>query len=210
MRGLQLCLVALLGAAVILCSPARQSDLVDVRQLDSTIVVELKYATADNFVGRPLYAVNACYLRRATAEKLVRVQHRLRSQGLGLKVYDCYRPLSVQWQMWQLVPDTRYVADPRKGSRHNRGAAIDVTLVDTNGQELLMPTAFDDFTEKASRSFMDAPTQALHHRELLEQAMSSEGFVPLPSEWWHFDDPEWQNYPILDVPLEQLQRADAK
>ncbi len=210
MRRAALCLVALLGAAVILCSPADRAALVDIRQLDSTIVVDLKYATADNFVGRPLYAVNACYLRRATAERLVRVQQRLRSQGLGLKVYDCYRPLSVQWQMWELVPDTRYVADPRKGSRHNRGAAVDVTLVDSSGQELLMPTAFDDFTEKASRSFMDAPAEALRHRKLLEEAMTSEGFVPLPSEWWHFDDPEWQKHPILDVPLEQLQRPGSR
>jgi len=112
--------------------------------------------------------------------------------------------------MWELVPDSRYVADPRKGSRHNRGAAVDVTLVDSSGNELLMPTAFDDFTERASRSSPDAPPEALRHRALLEQAMSSEGFLPLPSEWWHFDDPEWQKYPLLDVPFEELLRRSIK
>lgn len=186
------------------------ADLVDIRGLDSTIVVDLKYATADNFVGDTLYAANVCFLRRATAERLVRVQRRLREAGLGLKVYDCYRPLSVQWRMWELIPDTRYVADPRKGSRHNRGAAVDVTLVDSNWQELLMPSSFDDFTERASRSFMAAPPEALRHRALLEEAMTAEGFLPLPSEWWHFDDPEWQRYPVLDIPLEKMQERHGK
>ncbi|MBC7186394.1 MAG: M15 family metallopeptidase [Calditrichaeota bacterium] len=198
-------LVGLLLGWLLICLCATPStDLVDIRGLDSTIVVDLKYATADNFVGDTLYAANVCFLRRPTAERLVRVQRRLREAGLGLKVYDCYRPLSVQWRMWELVPDTRYVADPRKGSRHNRGAAVDVTLVDSNARELPMPSSFDDFTERASRSFMAAPPEALHHRALLEEAMTAEGFLPLPSEWWHFDDPEWQRYPVLDIPLEKL------
>ncbi len=192
-------------AAFLHCKQAPSADLVDLRALDSTIVVELKYATPENFVGQTLYGANACYLRRSTAERLVRVQRRLRAQGMGLKVYDCYRPLSVQWRMWELVPDTRYVADPRKGSRHNRGAAVDVTLVDANGHELLMPSAFDDFSERAHRSATSAPPEALRHRALLEEAMAAEGFIPLPSEWWHFDDPRWQEFPVLDIPLEALQ-----
>ncbi|MCR4438649.1 MAG: D-alanyl-D-alanine dipeptidase [bacterium] len=200
----------LLGGLLIGFCATPPADLVDIRSLDSTIVVDLKYATADNFVGDTLYAANVCFLRQATAERLVRVQRRLRQAGLGVKVYDCYRPLSVQWRMWELVPDTRYVADPRKGSRHNRGAAVDLTLVDSSGQELLMPSAFDDFTERASRSFTGASPEALRHRALLEEAMTAEGFLPLPSEWWHFDDPEWQRYPVLDIPLEKLQERPAK
>ncbi|MDZ7413270.1 MAG: D-alanyl-D-alanine dipeptidase [candidate division KSB1 bacterium] len=203
-RWLHLGLLLLLAAALSRCFQAPSTELLDIRALDSTIVVELKYATSDNFVGQPLYGANVCYLRRPTAERLARVQQRLRAQGLGLKVYDCYRPLSVQWRMWELVPDTRYVADPRKGSRHNRGAAVDVTLVDTAGHELLMPSAFDDFSEKASRSYAQAPPEALRHRALLEEAMTAEGFVPLASEWWHFDDPQWERYSVLDIPLEKL------
>ncbi|NOZ55640.1 MAG: D-alanyl-D-alanine dipeptidase [Calditrichaeota bacterium] len=201
-------LLLLLGA----CSRSQPgADLVDVQQVIPDIVVDLKYATADNFTGQVLYEVPRCFLRRATAERLARVQARLRKQGLGLKIWDGYRPRSVQWKMWKLVPDSRYVADPRKGSRHNRGAAVDVTLVDSTGRELEMPTGFDDFTEKAHRDYQGCSETARRNRALLEAAMTAEGFVPLPTEWWHFDDPEWRKYELLDVSLSELaRRVDAR
>ncbi len=201
-------LLLLLGA----CSRSQPgADLVDVQQVIPDIVVDLKYATTDNFTGQVLYEVPRCFLRRATAERLARVQARLRKQGLGLKIWDGYRPRSVQWKMWKLVPDSRYVADPRKGSRHNRGAAVDVTLVDSTGRELEMPTGFDDFTEKAHRDYQGCSETARRNRALLEAAMTAEGFVPLPTEWWHFDDPEWRKYELLDVSLSELaRRVDAQ
>nr|WP_256199275.1 M15 family metallopeptidase [Verrucomicrobium spinosum] len=108
----------------------------------------------------------------------------------------------MQWEFWKVLPDPRYVADPKEGSRHNRGAAVDVTLVDlTTGLELSMPTGFDDFSPKAASDFPLLPPLAIKHRELLHQAMRRQDFSPLPSEWWHFDAPGWQQYPLEDRDL---------
>lgn len=183
---------------------AKEEPLVLVSDLDSTIVIDLPYATQNNFVGKVLYDTTLCYLRRSVAERLIRVQKRLQRQGLGLKIWDGYRPRSVQWKMWQLVPDPRYVADPEKGSRHNRGAAVDVTLVDSAGYELPMPTYFDDFTEKAHRDYKNLPENLIRNRAILSAAMQAEGFIPLSSEWWHFDAPNWQRYSLLDIPLKEV------
>lgn len=121
----------------------------------------------------------------------------LRPRKLGLRVLDCYRPLSVQKKFWELVPDERYVANPNKGSRHNRGFAVDLTLVDREGRELPMPSAYDDFSEKAHRDF-PAPGAAGDNRALLKAAMEREGFLGLPTEWWHFDFRGWEKAPLLD------------
>jgi D-alanyl-D-alanine dipeptidase len=181
-----------------------RTDLVEIAQLDSTIVIDIRYATENNFMGEKLYPVAKCLLRRETAQRLLRVQTALRQQGVGLKIWDGYRPLSVQWKMWKKVPKPGYVADPRKGSKHNRGGAVDLTLVDAQGNELKMPTGYDDFSERAHRDFMNLPADAIRNREILEQAMTKEGFIPLPTEWWHFDDPEWEKFELLDVPLEKF------
>lgn len=178
----------------------------DVKAIIPDIVVDLRYATPNNFTGTVLYDTARCFLRRTTAERLARVQERLRRRGLGLKIWDGYRPLSVQWKMWELVRDPKYVADPRKGSRHNRGAAVDVTLVDSLGNELEMPTGYDDFTEKAHRNWQGGSATARRNRQILEEAMRAEGFLPLPSEWWHFDDPDWREFDILDIPIRELAR----
>ena len=171
----------------------------DLQELEASFVVDARYATIDNVAGVKLYPRNQLYLERGAAERLVRVQKSLRSQGLGLKVFDAYRPLAVQRRLWEARPDPTFVADPAKGSRHNRAAAVDVTLVDRQGRELSMPTAFDEFHEKAHREYTDLPAEVIAHRELLEREMVAEGFEPLPSEWWHFDAPGWQTWPILDV-----------
>jgi len=176
-------------------------DLVDITELDSTIIVELKYATEDNFLGDTLYSANICLLRKAVAERLVKVQQLLRKKDLGLKIWDGYRPLSVQKMMWKKLPDPKYVADPGKGSNHNRGAAVDVTLVDVNGNELEMPTGFDDFSPKAGSAYPYLSEQAKKNRKILQVAMKSQGFRTITSEWWHFNDKDCKNYPVLDVPL---------
>jgi zinc D-Ala-D-Ala dipeptidase len=182
------------------------SELVDVTTLIPGIALDIRYATADNFTKKVVYPEARCVLRRPVAERLKQVQDDLRARKLRLKLYDCYRPLSVQRRFWELVPDERYVADPKKGSRHNRGAALDVTLVDADGRELPMPTAYDDFTRRAHRDSTDAPPAALENRRILEEAMVKRGFVPLPTEWWHFDAPDWKSYPLDDVPFDRISR----
>ncbi len=186
------------------CGKKASEPFVEVTSVDSTIVIDLRYATPDNFTGQVLYATSRCFLRKSVAERLARVQKKLRRQGLGLKIWDGYRPLSVQKKMWAIVPDSRYVANPKHGSRHNRGAAVDVTLVDSTGRELHMPTGFDDFTPRAHRDWAGDDTLAIHNRQILEKAMTSEGFIPLSTEWWHFDAPNWKSYPIENISIKEL------
>lgn len=177
----------------------------DVTILAPGIKVDLRYATANNFTKRVIYPKTArCYLRLKVAERLAAVQKSLEQKELGLKVYDCYRPRPVQAKLWALVPDERYVANPKNGSRHNRGAAIDLTLVDKNGVELAMPTPYDDFTSRAHRSYQDLPAEALKNRAILEAAMVAQGFLPLPTEWWHFDDPDSKQYPMSEISFDAL------
>jgi D-alanyl-D-alanine dipeptidase len=185
--------------------PTSEPVLVDLATVAPTVRLDLRYATPNNFTGRALYPVTRCLLRPAVAARLARVQSSLEARHLGLKVYDCYRPLSVQRQMWALVPDERYVADPAKGSRHNRGAAVDVTLVRPDGEELAMPTPFDDFSQRARIDYPQLPAAAVANRALLQQVMRAAGFTPLPTEWWHFDAPEWESFDLLDIPLTPAQ-----
>lgn len=179
-----------------------QAQLVDLHIINSGIRLDIRYATANNFLHRPLYKQPRCLLRAIVAEQLSQVQADLEAEGLGLKVYDCYRPLSVQKQMWKLVPDNRFVANPANGSRHNRGSAVDVTLVDRVGNELVMPTVFDDFTERAATDYNGASPLAKQNRQRLKDAMLKHGFTPIQTEWWHFDAANWAQFPVLDVPLE--------
>lgn len=183
-------------------------ELVDIRELDSSILLDIRYATERNFTGVILYDAPRCLLRRAIAERLVRVQKRLAEHGLGLKMWDCYRPISVQQRLWQLVPDSRYVARPVvrggrpvRGSKHNRGAAVDVTVVDAEGLAVPVPTDHDDFSERAHSRYRGGSRAARRNARLLRRAMKAEGFTPIASEWWHFDGPGWRSYPLEDRPL---------
>jgi D-alanyl-D-alanine dipeptidase len=175
--------------------------LCDIKHVDPSIQVEMRYAQSDNFLKEAIYPVNRCLLRADVAERLARVQKRLQGDGFGLRVWDCYRPQSVQQRMWELEPDPRYVADPNVGSKHSRASAVDVTLVDRQGNPVPMPTKHDDFSVRARRDYMNLPAAALRNRHILENAMTAEGFIPLPSEWWHFDDPGWSSAPLLDEPF---------
>ncbi len=180
-------------------------NLVNIQKINPTIRIFIPYATQDNFTGQPVYDRAVCYLRKEVAEQLDRVQKKLHKMGLGLLVWDGYRPLSAQKKFWALVPDERYVANPAQGGRHNRGAAVDVTLVTLNGVELEMPTKFDDFTQRAHRDYMDLPAHVIKNRELLEKVMHQEGFEGWHNEWWHFDAKGWQQYDVLDVSFEELE-----
>jgi D-alanyl-D-alanine dipeptidase len=168
-------------------SQAQDKHWMDVHSLDSSIVLDLRYATTNNFVQEKLYECGRCYLRTEVAEALVKVHQDLKQQGYGgLKMYDCYRPRSVQWKLWNKVPNPRYVADPRKGSMHNRGSAVDLTIIDRNGQELSMGTAYDFFGEEAHYDYTKHPEDVLKNRRLLREAMSKHGFNGIRTEWWHF------------------------
>lgn len=182
---------------------AKGQQLVDIAAQGNGLVVDLRYTTANNFFKTAFYPAHArALLRPECAAKLARVQAELKAQGLALKVWDAYRPLSVQRAMWKTLPDARFVADPSKGGRHNRGAAVDATLVDAaTGQELLMPTAHDDFSEKAGARFNLVSPEAFKNRQKLQQVMTRHGFTLFESEWWHFDDADWQKYDALDLPL---------
>jgi D-alanyl-D-alanine dipeptidase len=203
LRLLKAVVATLLFAVTAGCSTTRPApDLVDVQRVIPGIVLDIRYATTNNFTGQQLYPFSKCYLRRASAEKLRAAQTELATMGYGLKIFDGYRPLSVQWKMWEVFPQPGYVADPRKGSRHNRGAAVDVTLIRlSDGTELPMPTTYDDFTERAHRDFKDLPEEVIRNRELLETVLTKHGFVGLHTEWWHFDDKDWRGYPIMDVQI---------
>jgi D-alanyl-D-alanine dipeptidase len=189
---------------VVLAGCARRPELIDIQKVSPRIRLDIRYATENNFTKQKLYDEAACLLRQPTAERLSRVQAELETEGMGLKVYDCYRPLAVQRRFWELVPDERFVTNPAGGSNHNRGAAVDLTLVDSRGNELSMPTGFDDFTERAHRSYSGLPEDVMEHRDRLARAMTKQGFLPLPTEWWHFDDPECDRYPVLDKSFSEL------
>ncbi len=185
-----------------------QSQWVRIDQLDTSIHLDLRYASERNLFQASVYPEPVCWLRQSVAERLQHAQTALTDQGYSLKLWDCYRPLSVQRQMWQLVPDARYVANPTYGSRHNRGAAVDVTLATSDGESLALPTDFDDFSPLASpyRHAQWDP-EAQQHFQILDQAMTQAGFQVLSSEWWHYDSPDWNQYPVSDLSFETLTEA---
>lgn len=200
-------LVLVLIAPPVVAGPVRTAEvnedageLVDVATLIPDAVMDLRYATKDNFVGEAVYPKAVCKLRRSVAKRLARAAKILRAEKRRLVIWDCYRPSSIQAAFWKLVPDERYVANPAKGSRHSRGAAVDLALADKDGTLLAMPTAFDDFSEKAHRKAALAGN-AGREAKRLEAAMTRVGFVGMPTEWWHFDAPDASKYALSDVPL---------
>lgn len=179
-----------------------ETTLVDATTRVPGLAVELPYATEDNFLGRAVYPEGArCLLLPEVADRLAQAARTLEAQGFRLKAWDCYRPLHVQWAMWKQVPRKGYVADPRTGSNHNRGAAVDVTLVTQDGAAVEMPTPFDTFGPAAHHGSTAGTEEGRAHREALRQAMVQAGFRPNRMEWWHYDAPERRGAPLLDVAL---------
>lgn len=181
-------------------------QLISIQSFVPQIVVDLRYATKNNFTGHILYENAAALCRLPVAIALKKINEELNKKGLGLKVFDAYRPYKVTKKMWKLVHDERYTANPAKGSGHNRGAAIDLTLVNlSTGEELEMPTSFDDFTEKAHHDYMDLPERVLNNRKLLKSTMENYGFVALSTEWWHYSLPNASDrFELLDLSFTQL------
>jgi zinc D-Ala-D-Ala dipeptidase len=177
------------------------SDIVDILTIDSSFVLDIRYATENNFTKKILYPVAKAKLRREAAESLASIQKELKTKNLRLKIFDGYRPLAIQWKLWAIVPNENFVANPKKGSKHNRGAAVDLTIVDALGNELEMPTGYDDFTEKASHEYMNLTESAIKNRALLKDIMTRHGFQSIRSEWWHYDFRGWEQFDIMDEPF---------
>ena len=183
--------------------------LVRIKDLDDSIIIDLKYATADNFTGQVIYPAAVGVIKRETGKRLVEAHKIFREKGLTIKVWDAYRPFSYQQRLWEAFPDPRYVIKPESTppasgfrARHNNGMSVDITLVDETGRELEMPTGFDDFTESASPEAEGMSPEARANVDLLISVMRSAGFEVAPTEWWHFNDITGEPSPYLDVPLE--------
>jgi zinc D-Ala-D-Ala dipeptidase len=184
------------------------NGLIELTALDLTIHLDIRYATANNFTGRQLYKQPRAFLIRPAAEALLRAHRAANAQGFGLTIFDAYRPWRVTKGLWDATPPgpkKNYVANPKKGSKHNRGCAVDLTLHHlADGIQVQMPSGYDEFTPRAHRSYTAAPADALAHRDLLERLMEAEGFCGASNEWWHFDFNGWEGYPILDIPFEEF------
>jgi D-alanyl-D-alanine dipeptidase len=176
----------------------RDTVLVPLHSMLPDLLTDVRYATANNFTGRILYPHDTLSARRLVVERLVVAQRLAHAKGLQLKVFDAYRPLSIQRLMWSILPDERYVADPAKGSRHNRGCALDLTLCTMDGAELDMGTGYDEFTEKAAATYTGLPEHVLRNRQTLLQIMNDAGFDVLPTEWWHYDVRGWEQFAVLN------------
>ncbi len=181
--------------------------MVELKQLIPALIYDLHYASKDNFVKQSLYPVNIdfTFLRLPAAIALQKVHYELSKKGIGLKIFDAYRPYSVTVKFWKLIKDERYVANPAKGSGHNRGLAVDLTIVDLKtGVELDMGTGFDNFTDTAHHSFTQLKPTVLQNRKLLKEVMLKHGFNLLETEWWHYYWPNDRNYEVLDLDFKKL------
>jgi D-alanyl-D-alanine dipeptidase len=180
----------------------RQPDLVELVRLDSSIKLDIRYATAHNFVGKAVYAQARAFLQRPAAEALVRVHRKLRARGYGILVFDGYRPWSVTNVFWKAVSPAqrKFVANPQSGSVHNRGCAVDVSLFDLKtGKEIPMPSEYDALDERAALDYNGGTAEQRAMRSLLQTVMHAEGFRGVRHEWWHFDFQDWREYPVLNV-----------
>ncbi|WP_082795850.1 M15 family metallopeptidase [Flammeovirga sp. SJP92] len=176
------------------------SAFVELIKMDSMFVLDIRYATDNNFTKKVLYPCSKAMLRKKVALQLIKVQHELLKKGYRIKLFDCYRPLSVQWKMWEVYPDRRYVADPRKGSWHNRGSAVDLTLCTMDGKQVEMGTPYDFFGKEAWPAYKDLPHNVLENRQLLADTMWKYGFGPTSTEWWHYSY-RFMNFDVSDHSL---------
>ena len=186
--------------------------MVDLKQISPTLLLDLRYAGKNNFMHQQLYPpVKTTYMRKAAADALAAVQQELNLTGLGLKIFDAYRPYSVTEKLWEPVKDDRYAADPKKGSGHNRGIAVDLTIIVlSNKEELNMGTGFDNFSDTAHHAFKSLPELVLQNRMLLKTMMEKHGFKALDSEWWHYYLPNTTAYELLDIDFKKLKLLNKK
>ncbi len=194
--------------AAVTKEPAKK--MLELKQIIPGIAYDLRYAGTNNFIGRRMYPLwtNHTYMRAPAAEAMAKVQQELNHRNLGLKIYDAYRPYSVTVTFWELIKDERYVANPSKGSGHNRGLAVDLTIIDlSTSHELDMGTGFDSFSDSAHHSFANLPEIVLQNRKLFKEIMLKYGFQLFETEWWHYSWPNDKEYEVMDIPFRKLIKA---
>lgn len=182
-----------------------ETKLVEINKYIPGIALDIRYATTNNFTHKVMYPQARAFARLPVVLALKAVQEDLKARGLGLKIYDAYRPYAITVKFYETARDTNFVADPRKGSKHNRGCAIDLSVVDLKtGKELDMPTGFDSFSKKAAANYPGLTRKQIENRELLKSAMQAHGFHVIATEWWHYDFNGWSKFPLLDVPFSAI------
>jgi D-alanyl-D-alanine dipeptidase len=185
----------------------READLIELVSLDSTFKLDVRYAREDNFTGRIVYPEARVFLQRPAAEAVLRVHRKLSSMGYGIMLFDGYRPWSVTKIFWEVTPEDKrmFVANPKNGSKHNRGCAVDLTIYNlSSGRPLPMPSDYDEFTERANPNYAGGTEEERRNRDLLRRLMEEEGFTVNQNEWWHFDFKDWEKYDIYDIPFSKI------
>ena len=193
--------------------PFRRADLVDIARLDPRIKLDIRYATSDNFLGTPVYPSARAFLQRPAAEALLRADHELAKQGYGVLIFDAYRPWYVTKIFWDATPPDKheFVADPAKGSRHNRGCAVDLSLYELKtGREVEMTGVYDEMSERSYPTYTGGTAAQRRDRDLLRVAMEKQGFTVFETEWWHFDYKDWPHYGIGNVDFQNVKAADKR
>lgn len=184
-----------------------EPDLVELIKLDKTIRLDIRYATSNNFLGRPVYTEARAFLQRPAAEALVRANKSLRKRGYGLVIHDGYRPWAVTKMFWDATPEDKkeFVADPAQGSKHNRGCAVDLSMFELKtGKIVEMPSGYDEMTERSHINYSGGTEETRRLRDMLRAAMEAEGFAVFEPEWWHYDYKDWKEYPILNISFAEV------
>lgn len=187
----------------------REARLVELITLDPSIKLDIRYATENNFVGKKVYPEARAFLQKPAAKALVKVHQKLKKQGLGLVIFDGYRPWSITKLFWEVTSENKrkFVANPAKGSKHNRGCAVDLSVFDLKtGQLIDMPSGYDEFTERASPDYAGGTEKERANRDMLRRLMEEVGFTVNPNEWWHFDFKNWEKYAIYDISFTEAEK----
>ena len=187
----------------------RQADLVELVTLDPTITLDIRYATTNNFLGKVVYPEARAFLQRPAADAVVKAHRELARHGYGLLIHDGYRPWSITKVFWDMTSgyEREFVADPKVGSKHNRGCAVDLTMYDlATGQAVVMPGEYDESSPRSYPDYGGGPPEARAKRDLLRAVMEPQGFTVEPNEWWHFNYKDWASYPVLDISFQQAAR----
>ncbi len=180
-------------------------ELIDIKKAIPSIVLDIRYATKNNFMSQVMYKQARAFARKPVVERLKEIQAELKKKGYGLKIYDGYRPYAVTVSFYEKASDKNFVANPAKGSKHNRGCAVDLSIIDLKtGKDVPMPTPYDSFEAAAAPHYTNLPEEVIRNRDFLISTMQAHGFKVIYNEWWHFDFIGWQDYDLMDIPFEKL------
>lgn len=181
------------------------NELIEIKKAIPSVVLDIRYATKNNFMKEVMYKQPKAFARKPVVEQLKKIQAILNKKGYGLKIFDAYRPYAITVAFWEKASDKNFVANPAKGSKHNRGCAVDLTIIDLKtGKDVQMPTPYDSFEAAAAPHYNKLPAQVIKNRDFLIDTMQANGFKVIYNEWWHFDFNGWQNYNLMDIPFEKL------